>query len=463
MTRPRAPRPRRSTAQRRRSRSSQHGVGPRSSRLAPGSRRHPTDRPSSHRPRPTTPSAASAAAPRAQVRGANAATQRQRDQDRAGDDRVARLGPDRLRPVGQQGQREQARDLPRPGVQVRESWGRARPPRRGRLQPAVASRGTSDHHSPRPAVSRVRSQPTSSRTSHDASASPPMPYAATGTCRRSSTASAASTGTATVVADGGVLGQPGVGVRGDEGADHGDGLDAEQASDRLGRAQMPTPRPSRRGCLRPAPRCRARTGRPARPGRRLRRDQVQGEHAGDDQPERLGCTSQVLAGEHDGDQGQQPGDPEEDQRATGEAQGAPGHRDEDDRSDQQTQGAEGEQHHRHRGRRVAAAAACGGAGWRSSGERRQPGRAGRRGRRWPGPAPESAAELLDEPVGRDIARPQLGRQRAGDLASRSRAGRGRVRARRGSPGRWWGRRVCSCPGSSRPGAAHASGARLNSC
>ena len=87
--------------------------------------------------------------------------------------------------------------------------------------------------------------------------------------------------------------------------------------------------------------------------RGLGAEQVDGEHAGHHQPERLRGTAQVLAGQGHGHGGQDAGEAEQHQRSSGQAQQAPRDRDEHDRGDQQAEPAERQQHHGNRGGRQA--------------------------------------------------------------------------------------------------------------
>ena len=302
MTRPRAPRSRQSTAPRRK-RIRSGLCRPRSRRRAPGSparcdsplrataeAHHPERR---RGPRPRGPRCAER-------------TRRPR-RARPGSCSRRRCPASRSRPSAARrpaGPARGGRGRPRPGVPGRESWVAYTATA---ARTAAASSGQPRplrHHSPSPPSSRVRSQPTAARPARNAASQPTMPYATPGDLPTQQRERVASTGTATSGrVDGGVLGEPHVARAHDEAPRPATDLRAVQRGPpAVRRAQTATPSPSTKSdqpTSAPVPR-QSSASRPSRPAD-WRAEQVDGEHPGDDDPERLGGSAQVLAGHCDRD------------------------------------------------------------------------------------------------------------------------------------------------------------------
>ena len=423
-------------------------------------------------PAGSAPSAVSTAAPCAQTRGANAVTSPSATRVAHATSRSRVSRAERVRPVGQQHQRDEGqagrrRTAARPGRR-----GGAPRPRRTAPRPGAATRGS------RPTTRRARPSP--ARGPSPARAAParrrrparPCRTPPHGTSPRSSTNAPASTGIAIVVPTAGFSAAQALVEQSTSATDHGDHLDAVQPADGL--ASRPHADPDAHASRAPptsAAGAAPATGRPDRrdrPTRRPARSTV--SMPGHHQPERLGRSTQALRVSTTATAASSAGEAEQHQRAAGQPQHAPGDRDEDDRRDQQAQRAQREQHHRARMRTAAGAAA-------SAGRRLAPrsgrvagklGRAGcQRGAAGgaTGPGPRPAHGLR-----RGARRSRSMSPSAATMASHScapagpgPAGRTPCRwptgqACRGSRGRWWCRRVCSCP--DRPAASRCRRVRL---
>ena len=246
--------------------------------------------------------------------------------------------------------------------------------------------------------------------------------------------------------DRGVLGRPCVRRAEHQPADHGDHLHAVQLAEAL--ASGPHADADAHGqqgaadqCSGPAHRQGIQAGEPCR----LRGQEVDGEHAGHHQPERLGGSAQARPGQQHGDRCEHAGEPQQHQGSAGQPQQAPRDGDEDDRRHQQAEAPEGEQHHRHGGRRQleplpglrqTLGLADGMArvqGFREAGclGGRVRGRCRCRGwgswQCWGCCRRRRQAQPLDEPVGRHHGVPQLRCQGALDLQAARRAGGRRVK------------------------------------
>ncbi len=334
-----------------------------------------------------------AVAPRAQARGANAASQAESEEDGAAHDDRSRVSAKSV--VGAVASRTRLKSE-RAAATGRTGLGHLRQvhDRRGEAAAATSSGQPrrSDHHSPGPAVSRARSQPVTRSPSHEASASPPMPYAATGSSRRRATNNPASTGTAIAHATAGFSAPQTLVAQMRSAPTTATASAPYSRPTRWPRAQAATPRPRavNEAPTRAAVPRQSSASRPARPAdcapsrstTSIPATISQKVSAAPRRSLRVSTTATNARAD---------GDAEQHQGAAGEAEQAPRHRDEDDRGHEQAERAERQQHHRdRRGGQLPGLyrRRCGG---RERGERARRSALQRRGRRaGAGAGPDSA-------------------------------------------------------------------------